>query len=87
MRINRNFLKKELARQGMPILEKKIMPKLERQFEDAKKAALQAFEEHPVTREIESGIDSPNISGTLDNVTNLFSFIGFSAGDNPIAPI
>lgn len=84
MRINRNFLKKELARQGMPILEKKIMPKLERQFEDAKKAALQAFEEHPVTKEIEAGNNSNNSSGTLGGEGSLYSFIGFSAGDNPI---
>ena len=87
MKINRNLLKKQLANQGMPILEKKIMPKLEKQFEKAKKAALQAFDNHPVTREIEAGENSNNQSNTLGGEGNLYSFIGFNPGDNPIAKL
>ena len=42
---------------------------------------------HPVTQEIKSGPSGTNISGTLNGVTNLFAFIGFDSGDEPIMPI
>lgn len=49
---------------------------------------------HPVTQEIRAGIDSSNISNTLDarfrdsdSPANLFSFIGFEAGSDPTAPV
>ena len=45
------------------------------------------FMNHPVTREILGGPHASNESGTLDGYGNLFSFIGFDAGDNPIDPI
>ncbi len=45
------------------------------------------FLNHPVTQEIKGGIGATNISGTLGGVTNLFSFIGFEQGDDPITPI
>ena len=60
---------------------------IKKEFEKIKNEMLDEFNDHPVTREIEAGIDASNISGTLNNITNLFSFIGFSAGDNPTAPI
>jgi hypothetical protein len=47
----------------------------------------QDFLQHPVTREISTGPDSLNISNTLKGYGNLFSFIGFSFGSNPIEPI
>lgn len=53
----------------------------------AKEAMMNAFDSHSVTIEILSGIEGSNISGTLHGVGNLFSFIGFEAGTNPIAPI
>jgi hypothetical protein len=87
MRINKNLLKKELANQGLPILEKKIMPRLKQQFEKAKKAALQAFEDHPVTQEIEAGKNSGNNSGTLGGEGSLYSFIGFGPGEDPIGKL
>ena len=33
------------------------------------------------------GPSASNISGTLGGVSNLFAFIGFDAGDQPLAPI
>lgn len=41
------------------------------------------FLNHPVTIEIKEGIGAKNLSGTLDGVTNLFSFIGFDRSSNP----
>lgn len=54
-----------------------------KEFEIIKKEILKEFDNHPVTVEIEGGIYASNISGTLDNVTNLFSFIGFHSTDKP----
>ena len=76
---------KDLNRDKDFILSRRRLVK--KQFEEIKNEMLEEFNNHPVTREIEAGIDSPNISGTLNGVTNLFSFIGFEAGDKPIAPI
>ena len=42
---------------------------------------------HPVTREIEGGASADNISGSLDGYGNLFSFIGFHSGTQPIADL
>ncbi len=44
------------------------------------------FEQSDVTQELDRGIGSPNISHTLrgaDAPENLYSFIGFTAGDKP----
>lgn len=51
------------------------------------------FESHPVTIEIDEGVDADNYSNTLvgyyknDFGKNLFSFIGFKAGSKPTQPI
>ena len=45
------------------------------------------FLAHPITLEIQSGPSGSNISGTLGGVSNLFAFIGFDQGVDPIAPI
>jgi hypothetical protein len=82
--INKNILKRELARQAGPILQKKIIPQLERQFEQAKQKALNEFEDHPVTKEIQEGPSASNSSGTLRGRGNLYSYIGFDKSDNPI---
>jgi hypothetical protein len=48
---------------------------------------LQEFESHPVTQEIDSGPNGYNQSGTLGGYGNLFSFIGFEEGMDPVSPI
>jgi len=48
---------------------------------------VQEFFEHPITDELLKGVESSNVSGTLGGIGNLFSFIGFPAGSDPIAPI
>ena len=60
---------------------------LRRSFQKIKDKMIAEFQAHPVTREIEAGINASNISGTLDNITNLYSFIGFNDTQDPIAPI
>lgn len=45
------------------------------------------FLQHPVTRELMQGELGSNSSGTLGGYGNLFSFIGFDQGYDPIQPI
>jgi len=76
-------------------LNKQVGKALRRDFE--KKATLQfkkikaeliaEFLNHPVTQEIRQGPSASNISNTLSGVSNLFAFIGFEEGDDPIDPI
>tara|TARA_Y100000588_G_scaffold369605_1_gene438818 strand:- start:45 stop:653 length:609 start_codon:yes stop_codon:yes gene_type:complete len=57
------------------------------QFEKKKREMLSAFDNHPVTREIQAGPTGYNMSGTLGGYGNLYSFIGFDAGTDPISPV
>ena len=62
--------------------------KMRDQFNKAKGVMLDEFLAHPVTEEINQGPDGSNISGTLHHEEeNLFGFIGFKAGSNPIDKI
>jgi len=63
--------------------QKEVVLQISQQFEKIKQDMLNEFDNHPVTREINDGISASNISGTLDGITNLYSFIGFNEGDNP----
>jgi len=56
-------------------------------FKRAHNTMLKQFNEHPITQEIEAGPRALNTSDTLDGYGNLFSFIGFPAEDDPIAPL
>jgi hypothetical protein len=66
---------------------KKVREVAELKLKKEKQRLLVAFESHPVTREIMSGPDSGNLSGTLAGYGNLFSFIGFSQSSNPVSPV
>lgn len=70
-----------------PGLEKEVRIVAEEIFEKSKQQLIQEFENHPVTKEIQAGPDASNESGTLGGRGNLFSFIGFNDGADPIAPI
>lgn len=72
--------------EAIDLLKSPIQRGLEMEFEQIKKEMLMEFLQHPVTQEIQSGPTASNISGTLSH-GNLFSFIGFEAGSDPIAPI
>jgi len=57
-----------------------------REFQRIKKQALAEFDNHPVTQEINGGIQAKNISNTLPGTkgdANLFSFIGFPEDSSP----
>mgnify|MGYP003133429180 CR=1 FL=1 len=56
-------------------------------FQKKKNQMIAEFLNHPISLELKGGISANNISGTLGGVTNLFSFIGFDSGYDPIDPI
>ena len=56
-------------------------------FNNAKAGILREFLNDVVTREIRGGITMSNSSGTLGGYGNLFSYIGFYEGLDPVAPI
>ena len=59
-----------------------------RKFIEQKRLELESeFLSHPVTIELKEGVDAKNNSGTLGGYGNLFSFIGFDKGFDPIAPV
>jgi hypothetical protein len=70
-----------------PGLENEARALAEKILQENKQELIQEFNNHPVTREIEAGAGASNSSGTLNGKGNLFSFIGFDSGDNPIQPV
>lgn len=56
-------------------------------FEKIKTQMIKEFLNHPVTNEIKTGPQAQNISNTLGGYGNLFSYIGFYDGEDPIAPL
>ena len=67
--------------------QKIVRSSIEEQFDKIKQKYIEEFLNHPVTQEIKGGISANNISGTLNGITNLYSFIGFDEGTDPIKPI
>lgn len=60
---------------------------IKRRIAGLKGVAMQQFDRHPITRELQQGPSSTNSSGTLGGTGNLFSFIGFYSSTDPIGPV
>jgi hypothetical protein len=61
--------------------------KAQKTFQRAKALMIGEFESHPVTRELQTGASARNLSNTLTGYGNLFTFIGFPSGYDPISPV
>ena len=59
---------------------------IEKQFKAIHAKLMADFESHPVTRELRGGPGSSNPSNTLPE-GNLFGFIGFNSGTDPVSDI
>lgn len=57
-----------------------------RKFNAVKPQLIGEFQNHPVTKEIEAGESAENLTKTLPE-GNLFSFIGFTKGENPLSKL
>lgn len=66
---------------------KRVNTIMQRKFEENKAAMMQEFERHVVTQEIKEGVGASNVSDTLNGEGDLYSFIGFEKGTDPIGPV
>jgi len=80
-------VKNALLRQVPKLKRKDIEAQAREKFKKIKGEMIQEFLDNPITQEIIAGPSGVNISGTLGGVSNLFAFIGFNEGEDPIAPI
>tara|TARA_R100000231_G_scaffold115938_1_gene86365 strand:- start:873 stop:1457 length:585 start_codon:yes stop_codon:yes gene_type:complete len=76
-----------LERQAPKQLRRSFEKDFKKKFKDIKDEMIKEFISDPVTVEILEGPSAANISGTLGGISNLFAFIGFNSGDQPILPI
>jgi hypothetical protein len=68
-------------------VKKQITTKAEKVVNQEKQKLIEAFSNSSVTQEIAAGPTANNASRTLGGYGNLFSFIGFQSGTDPISPI
>ena len=82
-------LPKSIKKQIYSTVIKKEIADITKKAQQLKEMMISEFISHPVTVEIKAGPNAENYSDTLVGVTqgNLFSFIGFEEGSDPIAPI
>jgi len=80
-------VQKSIEKQVPKVLKRDFESTFKNKFEELKNEMIKEFLTHPVTIEIKDGPSASNISGTLGGATNLFAFIGFNEGDDPITPI
>ena len=81
-----NFdLKKAIER--TPAFQIKSEEIVREKYQESKEQFLDDFDNHAVTQEISEGPRATNSSNTLNGIGNLFSYIGFYAGDNPVSDL
>jgi hypothetical protein len=84
-KINKKLLENEIL--NSRVTQKLVLEVVSQEIEKNKKIFMSEFENHPVTQEISGGETASNSSGTLGGYGNLFSFIGFNKGFDPISPV
>jgi hypothetical protein len=82
-RIQKSFVKS----MGQTAMKNAAYKVAQKRMQEAKENVVERFESHPVTLEVEGGPTASNLSGTLGGYGNLFSYIGFSVGENPTEPL
>lgn len=86
-----NKFKKELGIQALVVHDAAIESRAQDFIDDLKQDLINDFLNHPVTQDIIAGSKDPtantDISNSLGGVSNLFAFIGFDRGSDPIQPI
>ena len=80
--LNRNSIIKKLkvSKGAINASRKKAKQALDK----AKKAYMDEFDNHPITKELSAGIHTGNTSGTLGGYGNLRTFMGFSSNPIPV---
>jgi hypothetical protein len=85
--INRSVLYQELKNFDLSSVKKEARKIAEQETLKLREELIDDFENHPVTRELKDGIESANISQTLNGNGNLTTYIGFTPDANPTEPI
>jgi hypothetical protein len=80
-------VQKIINSQSPKLLRKEFEMIVRKEFLIIKNQLIQEFLNHPITKEIQGGPSASNTSGTLGGQGNLFSFIGFFDGTDPIKDI
>ena len=85
-RINSKSLSKRVSDQAAPQLRPLVEQRAKQMHDEATREFWQEFENHSVTRELDGPTpeNNPNYTNTLDGRGNLFSYIGFNQGRQPI---
>lgn len=86
-RVNIKGLQAEIAAKGYKIFKPAAERRVRNVLESEAKKLMVDFESHPVTEEIDEGPNASNKSNSLGGYGNLFSFMGFESGSDPISPI
>jgi hypothetical protein len=87
IKFNKSLIAKEVFQSGSKVVAYMIRERVADAMAEADAKAEAEFDRHPVTKELKQGEDGQNISGTLNGYGNLFSFIGFYEGENPIGAL
>ena len=85
--INRSVLMKSLKTFDLSSIKDQALQQAQNEMSKIKQELLEDYNDHPVTKELEAGADSENISQTLNGIGNLTTYIGFQEGSNPTEPV
>jgi hypothetical protein len=83
-RINKSILNNEISKAQSKSLEKEANIIANKILEEKKDEYMSQILQHPISEEIAAGAGAQNISNTLNGEGNLYTFIGFEAGNKPI---
>lgn len=85
--IDKNYIKNLFADVAVTEAKKIILEELQKEVQKANRDLLRTFLSNRITQEIKAGSKAENLSGTLGGKGNLFSFLGFRDGQDPIEEI
>ena len=83
-KINFNQVRSEVASSYEETLKKEGLIFAQEILQENLDKYINEIKNHPVSKELDGGPDSENISDTLNGKENLFAFIGFDNEDKPI---
>ena len=86
-KINMRGLNAEIAQKGYKIFKPLVEQRIKNAFDKGRQKLLDDFENSDITKEIDAGPNASNSSNTLGGYGNLFTFIGFESGSDPISPL
>lgn len=69
------------------IISQKIRDLIRSKIDAKQESFISNFYQHPISQEISSGPNASNTSGTLGGYGNLFAFLGFESGEDPLEVI